>query len=111
MLFGKEYDYSIVRTTSKDALKRTALIASGNDIKKAEEIYDFFIKDLPNMPDYDPVEPSSMEQMKNTALGIFQWARENQDQIVGVTNMVLQMMGKQPIGVPTVPIETPPPIE
>ena len=40
MLFGKEYDYSIIRTTSKDALKRTALIVSGNDIKKAEEIYE-----------------------------------------------------------------------
>ena len=107
MLFGKEYDYSIVRTTSKDALKRTALIASGNDIKKAEEIYEFFIKDLPNMPDYDPVQPSTFEQMKGTAQQILQWGQENQDQVRGAISLIMQLFGKQPIAVAA---DVPPPI-
>ena len=108
MLFGKEYDYSIVRTTSKDALKRTALIASGNDIKKAEEIYDFFIKDLPNMPDYDPIPPTTFEQIKGTAEQIVRWGQENQDQVRGAVNLVLQLFGKQPV---VTSAEVPPPIQ
>lgn len=110
MLFGRDYDYSLIRTTSKEALLRSALMASNNDIKKASEICDYVTKMLPNLPDTDPVLPSTLEQVRDTAVKIFQWGRENQDQIVGVTNMVLQMMGKQPIGMP-VTAEVPPPIE
>ena len=108
MLFGKEYDYSIIRTTSKDALKRTALIVSGNDIKKAEEIYDFFIKDLPDMPDYDPVPLTTFEQVKGTAQQIIQWSQENQDQVRGAISLIMQLFGKQPAVMPT---NVPPPIE
>ena len=108
----KEYDYTIIRTTSKEALKRTALMASGYDVKKATELYDFFAKDI-NLPDTDPIMPSTFEQVKETAMSVFQWGRENQDQIIGGVNLVLQMMGKDPIGVPPiVPTEMPaaPPI-
>lgn len=110
-MFGRDYDYSLIRTTSKDALKRSALMVAGNDIKKATEIYEFFIKDMPELPPFDPVQPSTLSQVKDTAVQLFQWGRENQDQIVGVTNMVLQLMGKQPIMMPQVPVEVPPPIE
>ena len=111
MLFGKEYDFSLIRTSSKEALLRSALLASNNDIKKASEICDYVTKMLPNLPDTDPVLPSTFDQVKDTAVSVLQWGRENQDQIIGGINLVLQMMGKQPIGVPTVPAEVPPPIE
>lgn len=108
-MFGREYDFSVIKTSSKEALLRSALLASNNDIKKASEICDYVTKMLPNLPDTDPVLPSTFEQMRDTALGIFQWGQAHQDQIVGVTNIVLQMMGKQPLTVPVAPIETPPP--
>jgi hypothetical protein len=111
MLFGKEYDFSLIRTSSKEALLRSALMICGNDIKKASEICDYVTKMLPNLPDTDPVLPSTFDQVKETAANIIKWGRDNQDQIVGVTNMVLQLFGKQPIGVPAVPTEVPPPIE
>jgi hypothetical protein len=57
---------ALIQTTSKDTLKRTALFACGGDVKAAEEIYDFFVKDMPNMPEYDAVPPSFMEQAKST---------------------------------------------
>ena len=110
-MFGREYDFSLIRTSSKEALLRSALLASNNDIKKASEICDYVTKMLPNLPDTDPVLPSTFDQVKETAMSLFQWGKENQDQIVGVTNMVLQMFGKQPIGMPTIPTEVPPPIE
>jgi hypothetical protein len=94
MLFGKEYDFSLIKTSSKEALLRSALSASGNDIKKAAEICDYVLKVLPNLPEVEPVAPTTFEQMKDTALGIINWGRENQDQIVNVISMVRQFMGK-----------------
>lgn len=110
-MFGKEYDFSLIRTSSKEALLRSALLACNNDIKKASEICDYVTKMLPNLPDTDPVLPSTFDQVKDATINIFRWGQENQDQIVGAINMILQMMGKQPIGVPTIPAEVPPPIE
>ena len=112
MLFGKEYDFSLIRTSSKEALLRSALLACNNDIKKASEICDYVTKMLPNMPDTDPIMPSTLDQVKETAVSVFQWGRENQDQIVGGINMVLKLLGKHPLGVPAASVEMPaaPPI-
>lgn len=94
MLFGKEYDFSLIRTSSKEALLRSALAASGNDIKKASEICDYVLKVLPNLPEVEPTVPTTFEQMKDTALGLINWGKENQDQIVSVVNIIRQFMGK-----------------
>lgn len=93
-MFGKEYDYSLIDTSSKESLKRSALVVANYDIKKATEIYDYFAKDMPNLPDYTPVSPSAFEQMRDAAVGIFNWSRENQDQLVGFVSMVKSMIGK-----------------
>ena len=106
-MFGREYDYSLIRTTSKEALKRSALLVCNNDIRKATELYDFFVKDMPNLPDTDPVLPNTFEQIKETAVSVFQWSEQNQDKIIGAINMVLSMMGKNPIG--AAPIDVVPP--
>ncbi|MBR2266609.1 MAG: hypothetical protein IJ882_08150 [Paludibacteraceae bacterium] len=105
----KEFDYSLIQTSSKESLKRSALLVCGNDIKKASEIYDFFIKDMPNLPDVEPVAPNALDQMRDMAVGVFRWGQQNQDQIIGVVNMVLGAMGKNPIGIPAVPVTEVPP--
>lgn len=94
MLFGKEYDFSLIRTSSKEALLRTALSASGNDIKKATEIVEYFTSQLPSMPEVEPVAPTTFEQMKDTALGLINWGKENQDQIMSIISFARQFMGK-----------------
>ena len=109
MLFAKDYDFSLIQTSSKEALKRSALLVCNNDIRKASELYEFFIKDMPNLPDVEPVPVTAFDQMKDAAVGIFNWGRQNQDQIINVVNMVLNAMGKSPIGVPSVPVTEVPP--
>ena len=108
-MFGRDYDFSLIRTSSKEALLRSALLACNNDIRKASEICDYVTKMLPNMPDTDPVMPSSLEQIRDTAVGIFQWGEQHQDKIIGGINLVLQMMGRRPLGMPVAPTEVPPP--
>lgn len=108
-MFGKEPDYSLIRTTSKEALLRSALLASNNDIKKAAEICDYVTKMLPNLPDTDPVLPSTFDQFRETAVRAFQWGEQNQDKIIGGINLILQMIGKKPLTVPVAPVDVPPP--
>ena len=105
-MFGRDYDFSLISTSSKESLLRSAMLVSGNDIKKASEICDYVLKLLPDMPDHDVIPPSGMEQLKNTAIEVFQWGKDNQDQIIGVINMVMRLFGKQAV----VPTEVPPPI-
>lgn len=107
-MFGKHYDYSLIQTTSKQALKLSALLVANYDLKKASEIYDYFAKDMPNMPDFEPVKPTTFEQVKDTAIGVFQWGKENQEQIASICNFFLSAFGKNPIGAAT-PVEVPPP--
>lgn len=107
-MFGRpKINMTLIQTTSKDTLKRTALFACGGDIKAAEEIYDFFVKDMPNMPDYDVVPPSFMDQAKNTIGGVLGWVDENQDKLVGYWNIIQQMRGGGTVTPPTPPVDLP----
>lgn len=108
-MFGRDYDFSLIRTSSKEALLRSALLASNNDIKKATEICDYVTKMLPNLPDTDPVLPSTFDQVRETAVGILQWGEANQDKIMGGINLIMQLMGKAPLTMPVAPTEVPPP--
>ena len=106
-LFGKtQYDVSMLQTTSKDSLKRSALFVTGGDIKAATEIYDFFIKDMPNMPDYDSAQPSFMEQAKDTIGGVLGWVDQNQDKIMGYWQLIQSFRGGG--GAPSAPTNIPP---
>lgn len=106
-LFGrKSYDVSLIQTTSKDALKRSALFASGGDIKAATEIYEYFVKDMPNIPDFDPVPVSFMDQAKDTIGGVLGWVDQNQDKLVGYWNIIQSIRNGG--GTPTTPADLPP---
>lgn len=106
-LFGKiNYDVTMLQTTSKDALKRSALFVTGGDIKAATEIYDFFVKDMPNMPDYDSIQPSFMEQAKDTIGGVLGWVDQNQDKLMGYWQLFQSLRGGG--GAPSAPTNIPP---
>jgi hypothetical protein len=85
--FSKQYDVSMVQTTSKDALKRSALFVCGGDIAAAEKLYDYFAKDMPDMPAYDPPTESGYDKVKNETIGFLQWIDSNQDKILNYVNV------------------------
>lgn len=96
----------MLQTTSKDALKRSALFACGGDIKQATEIYEFFIKDMPNMPDYDSIQPTFMEQAKDTIGGVLGWVDQNQDKLMGYWQLIQSFRNGG--GAPAAPANIPP---
>lgn len=85
--------------TSKMALKASCIRACGGDIDKAEKLYDFYVKDIESIPDFDVRPPSAFEQIKGMAGDVFGWIEQNQDKLVGVYNFIQTARGGAPIGV------------
>ena len=91
-----------INPTSKASLKMQCLLVSNGDIDKAERLYDFMAKDMPDLPMFDPVQPTTLQQVKQTAAETFGWINENQDTIMNWVGMIRGMFGKgaSPAGAP-----------
>ena len=86
-----------INPTSKASLKMQCLLVSNGDIDKAERLYDFMAKDMQDLPMFDPVQPTTLQQVKQTAAETFGWINENQDTIMNWVGMIRGMFSK---GVP-----------
>ena len=72
----------MIKPTSKVALKmQTLMIAKGN-VEEAEKLYDFLAKDMEELPTFDDVPPTTMQQVRDTAGTIIGWVKENQNDIM-----------------------------
>lgn len=68
-----------IRPTSKATLKLQCLFCTKGDIDEAAKLYDYFAKDIPDLPDFDPVSPTWVDNTKQTVNGLMGWLKENQD--------------------------------
>lgn len=92
--------------TSKASLKQFCLLATKCDIEQAEKMYDFLIKDMDELPMFDPIQPTVMQNIKTTANDVLSFFRENGNEIAQGVQLVRGMFGK---GAAPTPIE--PPVE
>lgn len=97
------------KPTSKSSLKQFCLMTAKGDVKQAGELYDFMIKDMEDLPTFDPVPPTFMDNAKSTVTGIFNFVQENKDGIGQVADMVRAIIGRRG-GVVNPPTEALPPI-
>ena len=72
---------SMIKPTSKAALKQQCLYLSNLNVEKAEKMYDFLVKDMSGIPDVEPASRSFIENFGEQANGVFSWLRENQDML------------------------------
>lgn len=91
------------------ALKASCIRACNNDVEKAERLYDFFVKDIQNIPDFDVRPPSTFEQIKTMASDAVGWFETNQDKLAGAFNFIQSLRGGQAIPAAP-PVEGVPPI-
>lgn len=66
--------------TSKAQLLQVAMFFNKGDIGKAQEMFDFYAKNL-DLPDFDPVAPTFIQQVRSNASDLFAWIKENQGDI------------------------------
>jgi hypothetical protein len=93
--------------TSKVSLKMSCLHSCNGDIEKAEKLYQYLTEGIEELPTYDPVPPSTMQQAKEMLNSGFSWAKENQDTIVNIISFFKDTFGK---GGGTTPTNAIPPI-
>ena len=67
--------------TSKAQLIQVAMYFNGGDLKKAQEMFDFYAKNL-DLPDFDPIAPSLMQQVTSGASNLFEWVKANRGDII-----------------------------
>ena len=93
---------SMIKPTSKSALKQQCLYMARMDVEKAEKMYDFLIRDMEELPAIDPAQKSFIENMGGQVSGVFKWIRENQDMLSQGLEMVKGIIAKRK-GVPPLP--------
>ena len=83
-----------LQPTSKAALKQQCLMLANGDIDKAAKLYDFMIKDMEELPIFEPQKPSVITQAKDTVVDAFKWANDNQEQIFNWVGFVKSLFNK-----------------
>lgn len=107
-MFGRnEINMTAIQPTSKVALKLSCLRACGNDLDKAERLYDFIAKDM-ELPDFEPPQPTALQQAREMFGSAFEWVRNNRDDLVSAWNVIQSMRGggavvQPPTNVPPIP--------
>lgn len=92
--------------TSKAQLLQVAMWYHKGDIQKAQEFVDFYIKNM-SLPDFDPVQPTFMQQIKSNASGFYGWIKENQNELVQGYQLIYSII-KNKGALPTVTSEAAP---
>lgn len=83
-----------LRPTSKASLKQQCLMMSNGDIDKASKLYDFMIKDMEELPMFDPIQPTTLQQVKEGAMGTMSWLNENKDDIMDWIGIIRGLFSK-----------------
>lgn len=90
--------------TSKAQLLQVALYYNKGDLAKAQEMFDFYAKNI-QLPDFDPVAPTFMQQMKGSATELYSWIKENQGDIVQGYQFIQSIIKNKGV-LPVIPNET-----
>lgn len=93
----EKFDKEILKRmipTSKASLKIMCLQAAKFDVTEAEKLYDFMIKDMEELPLFEPQKQSAVTQAKDLLVDGFKWANENQEQIFNWVGFIKGMFNK-----------------
>jgi len=66
-----------MRPTSKATLKMQCLMVCKGDIDEAEKLYDYFSRDMPGLPDFDPAPQTWQQNTAQTVNGLMDWLKQN----------------------------------
>jgi len=98
-----------IRPTSKATLKMQCLMVCKGDIDESNKLYDYFAKDMPELPDYDPVPPTWVDNTKDVANGILSWLGNNKTTLAQAYDIIRGITGNRlpPLTLGGAPVETP----
>lgn len=74
----------MIRPTSKIALKSSCLEACKGDLNEAQKLYEYYMKDLKDIPDFDYTPKSTMEEARETIGNAVSWAVDNKESLMTI---------------------------
>ena len=80
--------------TSKASLKIQCLQAAKFEFSEAEKLYNFMIKDMEDLPNFEPQKQSVVMQTKDIIVDGFKWANDNQEQIFNWVGFIKGLFNK-----------------
>lgn len=80
--------------TSKVSLKMSCLHACNGDLDKAERLYAYLSEGIEDLPTFDPIQPTTMQQARTMISDGFTWVNENQETILNWVSFFKDMFGK-----------------
>ena len=92
---------SAMRPTSKATLKMQCLMVCKGDIDEALKLYDFFARDMPDLPDFDRPAPTWQQNTAQTVNGIMDWLKANGGTLQQAYQFVQQVIANKGV-LPTV---------
>lgn len=84
-----------VKPISKASLKRQCLIVAEGDLKRAKEYYDFWVEGMDELPTFDPVEPSWLDNLGTRVNSVLGWAKENQGVLVQGYDLISNLIARR----------------
>lgn len=78
--------------TSKVSLKQFCIVAAKGDVEEAQKLYDFYMKDMDELPVFDPTPPTWVDNTKNAVSSFFDFFKENKEGFGQVYDMVRGLM-------------------
>lgn len=71
-------------------------------MKDAQELYDYYMEGMDDLPMFDPVAPTWMDNTKDTVNGLMGWIKENQNTLAQgyefIRNVVQNKGALPPLG-------------
>lgn len=84
-----------IKPTSKATLKLQCLFCCKGNIDEATKLYDFFAKDMPDLPDHDPVPLTWQQNTAQTVNGIMDWIKNNQSTLAQAYDFIQGIVKKR----------------
>lgn len=84
-----------MRPISKASLKRQCLIIAEGDLKRAKELYDFWVEGMEDLPTFDPVPPSWMDNFGSRVNGVLGWVKENQSVLTQGVDLIGNLIARR----------------
>ena len=94
---------SAMRPTSKATLKMQCLMVCKGDIDEALKLYDFFARDMPDLPDFDRPAPTWQQNTADTVNGVMNWLKDNGPSIQQAYQFVQQVIANRGVIPPATP--------
>lgn len=90
-----------INPTSKAALKSQCLMLGNGDIEQADRLYDYFTKDMPDIPTYEPPQPTWVDSTKDTLNSFLSFFGSHKDGLSQGYEIVRAMLNARGVNLPS----------